>query len=149
MKTIISNTAQTLSPLLWGEIGNISSLKNYHKMVIQYQSIGCFHNKCYIFKFKGNLVSIYRNTSVYQEEEKLGELLLSKRDIKGLDILLYFFSKNRTMGCTTTESITIKVMIGSLVIQKYNFSDSSCNMHEPKGILSFNSLLERLPKINS
>lgn len=146
MKNIISNITQLLSPVLWGDINNISNLKKYQKMEILYQSIGCFHNKSHIFLFSDNFVKIYSSTLVYQEKQKIGELLLSKKDIKGLDKQLRLYSKNMMMGCTTTDSVTIKVMIGSLVIQKYNFVDSSCNMHGQEGVLTFNSLLERLSK---
>lgn len=146
MKNIISNITQLLSPMLWGEIDSISNLKKYQKMEILYQSRGCFHNKSHIFLFNDNFVTIYSSILVYQKKQKIGELLLSKKDIIGLDKQLRIYSKNMMMGCTTTDSVAIKVMIGSLVIQKYNFSDNSCNMHGQKDVLTFNSLLERLSK---
>lgn len=122
----------------------ISSLKRHQKMKVVYRSIGCFHNRSYIFEFRQNLVEIFNNNSINIKQKKIGVLYLSKKDIEGLDNLLQFYTKINMMNCTTINYINIDILIGPIALRKFSFTDSSCTLHKQSNILTFLSLLERL-----
>lgn len=140
-----NNFSRFLSYVLAPNKYTISKLSKYQKIEVQHVSRGCFHSSSHLYIFSGNKALIYDVSGIYEVKKRLGEIYLSTSDLAGLDNLLRYYSqKDKAIGCTTMDTVTIKIMIGSICVSKDIFTDNSCSVGSKKNIITFNSLLRRI-----
>jgi len=153
----LSSQAQPISAY---KIDTFSKLPPGDILQIRYTSGGCFHFFTYDLAFtrtNGPAVSVeairleldgpdpgakYRDA----ERRELGRLSLSNEELAGLDLLLRFYRTNTVSGCTTYDGIQISQVHDGKVIATEKFVDSSCATRYVNGLVSIQSITQRLPR---
>ncbi len=131
----------------------INNLKENENISVEFSSSGCFHSITDILEFQGGGVTIYELKQEWSEKEKklidlgmkkLGTLQLSKGDIQGLDRLFLFYAGEPNGGCTTVDTIKVKLSRDSKLVKIKEFVDGSCDTYDKKDIVTFGALKRRL-----
>ena len=61
---------------------------------------------------------------------RMGDLVLSKEEVEGLDRLFAFYRSGPRSGCTTVDTISISQHRKGRLIAKEQFTDGSCSRLE-------------------
>lgn len=124
-----------------------SQMDNGDEVLIEYASSGCFHRTHYtisITKRQGRCTAVIRDNQQTEQKDQLDEIELTRKDIQGLDHLLRYYRDRRSGRCTTTDEISISYRENGKEIATDKFTDSTCAIHERRGILSLSELISRL-----
>lgn len=134
------------------KVANFSSLPAGE---MTFSTGGCFHFARYELKFRRspdanlNVVQVLYEWSeksksiVATNRVNLGDLKLSKADVRGLDNLLQFYRSSPHGRCTTVETLSIAQRHEGKVTAKEKFTDPSCS-YEKKGLMRITDLVRRL-----
>ncbi|MDM3871480.1 hypothetical protein QSV34_08940 [Porticoccus sp. W117] len=124
------------------------------KVLVKFDSSGCFHWYTNLFEFQGDLVTIYeidrkrskvRNHGYNETKKKLGALTLSADDLEGLEHLFSFYEAKPRGGCTTVNRISL-MQPGSENDVARGYIDGSCGYGQNEKVMSFWRLKQRLEK---
>ena len=139
------------------KVATFSSLPEGDELEMNFATTGCFHFAEYDLKFRRTpkpTVSVVQIGYTWSDELKkmtatnrttLGELTLSKADLKGLDNLLEFYRSPRRGGCTTHERFSISQRHDGTLTATEHFVDLSCS-YERKNLLRITELVLRFEK---
>jgi hypothetical protein len=156
---VLAGCAGTHQPKRRGNL--FSELQPGERVHIRFLSTGCFHNDAYDFDFERDGATTVRVAAVsrscnavgksmpYRAINPLGTLILTPRDISGLDRLIRFYRTHPAGGCTTRDDITIDHFRwihrpDSPAIASEHYIDASCDTDDLPGVRTLSSLARRL-----
>ncbi|MBK1826712.1 hypothetical protein [Haloferula rosea] len=118
------------------------------RLKVTFESQGCFHNSTTYFEFRGDSVQVWELTGQFDQGKpakkvNLGTVKLSKADLEGLELLLDYYQAGPEGGCTTQDTIQLKLEKDGKVIATEKHVDGSCAASEVKGVLSLWELRTR------
>jgi hypothetical protein len=138
-------------------VATFSTLRPGDSLEMTFHTSGCFHSATYELSFhrseelEVHLVEVRR---VWSEERKeisilrddIGDLILTKADIQGLDLLLRFYRSKPRGGCTTTDQIEISQRHDGRVEGAERFTDGSCSVYERRDLTLIPELVARVQR---
>jgi hypothetical protein len=145
-------------PVFARGVGTIASLPRTDTLQISFTSTGCFHFDSYEVsvrrtdRYSVSVVEIFEKGPTAFDQQisespptrvELGELLLSRKEVVGLDRLLKFYRSKKPEGCTTTDTISISRIRNGNVIATEQFVDQSCRA-DGKHLLRIPEFAQRL-----
>ena len=128
-------------PVFAKGVGTIASLPRTDTVKISFTSTGCFQLTSYELSVrrtdryfvsvveimdKGPTAFDQKITKSPPNRVELGELVLSRKEVVGLDRLLKFYRSRKPEGCTTTDNISISRIHDGNTIATEQFVDESC-----------------------
>lgn len=103
----------------------VSNLQADEILAIELRSIGCSHRRAHRFHFLGGPTPSVRIWDL-ESGALLGGRGLSAPEILGLDLLLRHYRSRPRGGCTTVDTVRLKLSRGTNVIQEETYVDASC-----------------------
>lgn len=142
---ILSVTAAlySLSTIVAAEkVSGFASLPADDALEVTYSSVGCFHSQSHELTFTRSTnvtVSVIEIKPIMAADKmsiigtnrvRMGDLVLSKEEVEGLDRLFAFYRSGPRSGCTTVDTISISQHRKGRLIAKEQFTDGSCSRLE-------------------
>jgi|GEM_PF-1426865 len=131
------------------------NLSGERSVEVEFDSTGCFHHITYEFEFRRGETLAAKVTEVtekWDESKKpvrtttrkvLGTVKLTPDEARGLDRLMAFYRKPKFGGCTTVDSISIKVMEGTETVATENYTDATCSIDKMQGVTLFADVVRK------
>jgi hypothetical protein len=139
-------------------VGTFSALLQGEEIQVGYESTGCFHSLTYELRFQRTsdvMVSVTKIEYEWSQERhaitatnrlELGQLLLSKADVDGMDRLLHFYRTRHPGSCTTRDAIAVSRRRDGKIVAAEQFADDSCATYNMKDLMTIPALVARLEK---
>jgi hypothetical protein len=115
---------------------SLSQLQPGERLHVSYHSRGCFHDRKYEIDFE--------RAKAVTAHSAGRTILLSRKEIAGLDKLFQFYSSGPRGGCTTQDNISISQFRGSEKISAKHYVDGSCATHQMKDVTEFYDIAKKL-----
>lgn len=155
MKILLIIALFPLATLLGGEPVSISALGKGEKAEILFTSQGCFHGYTNLVEIADGMVSFSdiemrwdaeKKQSVEVSRKAAGVSKLEKTDALKLDQLLKYYESGPPSGCTTVDTIVVRILREGKEVRSETYKDGSCGTYEMKEVLTIPALKERLTK---
>lgn len=121
----------------------------HDKVVVYYNSTGCFHHASYQFTFENKKVKIEENIPIWFRDNNnhskklrtLGTLLLTEEEICKLNKLLIFYINGSDLKCTNSEQIKFDYFRKDEKVKSITYIDNSCEAFGKKDLLTLSQLI--------
>ena len=134
---------------------SVSALKEGETLEIRYSSHGCFHSMTELIEISGGTVKFSELKMKWDDEAKKaieverkadGVLKLEKGDDAKLDKLFEFYASGSKGGCTTVDTIMIRLLRNGKCVRSELYEDGSCGTYDLDGVLTLPALMAKRVK---